>query len=204
MGKPGGAARAMARVGSRRGRGHRPAVDATGQPSARRVQMSCFGRGVRAGRGPGPDAAVGAERAPRDVVVGGWCFEGAHRLGAHARDAVMVADGVPGGLDPRDPCVPGHVSLMLFQHSRCPAVPPASSTRGGDGGSRAYSPSRAATMPGYEIKFYCLRRRRISSCPDGDQAGSLSGSFAAASASPRAAGDAPALPEVRVTVWLVG
>ena len=204
MGSPAGRRRQWTRAGSGCGRGYRPAVDATVRASARRAQMSCSGRGARAGRGPGPDAAVGAGCAPRDVVVGGWCFEGRTvSARTHATRWWWRAGCPVDWIQEIDACQDMSRSCCS-QHGRCPAVPPVSSTRGGDGGSRAYSPSRAAMMPGYEIRFYYLRQRRTGNCPDGDQAGSLSGSFAVASASPTAAGYAPALPGVPMTMWLAG
>ncbi len=63
---------------------------------------------------PRADEAVAAEDPPRDVLVGRRGLERPQSPGLHADDHVPVTDGVPGGLNPRDPGMPRSVSLVLL------------------------------------------------------------------------------------------
>ena len=74
--------------------------------------------------------AIAAERAPRNIMVLGRGFYGAHRLGGKAYDLAAVADRVPGGLDPADRRVPGPSRSCCSQHSRWLTVPPVTALDG--------------------------------------------------------------------------
>ena len=68
----------------------------------------------RAGRGPRPDPAVAAQHAARHPRIGGGALQAPHRIGADADHVVAVPDGIPGGLDPGHPGVPGSVPLVTL------------------------------------------------------------------------------------------
>ena len=68
----------------------------------------------RAGCGPRPDPAVAAQHAAWHPRVRGGVLQAPHYIGADADHVVAVPDGIPGGLDPGHPGVPGSVPLMLL------------------------------------------------------------------------------------------
>jgi hypothetical protein len=66
------------------------------------------------GRGPRPDPAVAAQHAAWHPRVLGRVLQAPHRIGTDADHVVAVPDGIPGGLDPGHPGMPGSVPLMLL------------------------------------------------------------------------------------------
>ena len=70
--------------------------------------------GDRCGRGPRPDPAIAAQHAARHPRVLGRVLQAPHRIGTYADHVVAVPDGIPGGLDPGHPSMPGSVPLMLL------------------------------------------------------------------------------------------
>ena len=68
----------------------------------------------RSSRGPRPDPAVAAQHAAGHPHVRGRVLQAPHRIGAYADHVVAVPDGIPGGLDPGHPGMPGSVPLMLL------------------------------------------------------------------------------------------